>query len=100
MPENKPKFELSVLGIRKLGVSELISIINGVTYGECTVARARTALTNIDPNYKITGHLIKEKNTNPPDCFSRAEHEGRVFDNCRYIHVCKDVKLICGNHPI
>ena len=36
----------------------------------------------------------------PPTCFDRAESGGRVFDNCRYIHTCKSVKLICGNNPI
>ena len=35
----------------------------------------------------------------PPSCFDRAESAGRVFDNCRYIHACKDVKSICGNYP-
>ncbi|MEE8299469.1 MAG: hypothetical protein V3R67_08845 [Thermodesulfobacteriota bacterium] len=35
----------------------------------------------------------------PPLCFDRAEMAGRVFDNCRYINNCRDVKPICGNYP-
>lgn len=34
-----------------------------------------------------------------PKCFDRAEHNGRLFDNCRYIHECKHRKAICVNNP-
>ncbi len=36
----------------------------------------------------------------PPSCFDRAEHGGRLFDNCRFFQVCKDVQPICCNYPI
>lgn len=36
----------------------------------------------------------------PPSCFVRAEHAGRVFDNCRFFRTCKNVKPICTNHPV
>lgn len=34
-----------------------------------------------------------------PSCFKRAEHNGRVFDNCMYFEQCKNVKPICINNP-
>jgi len=34
-----------------------------------------------------------------PSCFDRAEHAGRVFDNCRFFRECKDRKDICVNNP-
>lgn len=37
--------------------------------------------------------------TKVPICFDRAEHGGRVFDNCRFINSCNGVKPICGNNP-
>lgn len=35
-----------------------------------------------------------------PSCFDRAEHQGRVFDNCRYFQTCKQRKPICVNNPL
>jgi hypothetical protein len=36
----------------------------------------------------------------PPSCFDRAEYNGRVFDNCRFFQVCKQVKPICVDCPL
>jgi len=41
-----------------------------------------------------------EKNNGVPLCFDRAESGNRLFDNCRFIHTCKDRKTICGNNPV
>ena len=35
-----------------------------------------------------------------PSCFDRAESGGLLFDNCRYIHECKNRKTICVDNPI
>ena len=37
---------------------------------------------------------------NAPDCFKRAEYQGRVLKNCMYFEQCKNVKPICINNPI
>lgn len=37
---------------------------------------------------------------NVPICFDRAEYNGRVFDNCRFINCCKNVTSICANNPV
>ena len=34
-----------------------------------------------------------------PKCFDRAEHLGRVFDNCVFYNDCNRVKPICMNNP-
>lgn len=35
-----------------------------------------------------------------PDCFERAQHQGRYFDNCVYFKECKKRKPICMNSPM
>jgi len=49
----------SILFIRKLNEQQLIAIINSENeYNGATVSRALTALSTIDPHFKLTGHLL------------------------------------------
>jgi len=34
-----------------------------------------------------------------PDCFNRAESNGRLFDNCMFYNDCKQVRPVCVNNP-
>jgi hypothetical protein len=44
-------------------------------------------------------HESQHVEESPPPCFDRAEHNGRVFDNCRFYSDYKHVKPICVDYP-
>ena len=60
------------------------------------------AINGVSHSYecKLEHDKCVDTKKKPPSCFDRAEHAGRVFDNCRFYQECKDSKRICGNYPV